>query len=521
VTDTALCESDDNCVLNGQCYNTGNIQHGFNPGGHDNSAICRGNGDEWLDVDNSQGHCQGAGHQWIRAGEAGVGEYGSTTNGGDGTTECCGDDADELFIDGECFIGAQVFRSAFKTPNAYHIAWNDVLTDSAWCESDDKCVLNGVCYDTGDIQHGFNSGGHDNSAICRGNGDEWLDVDNSQIQCERSGHHWVRASGTGVGEYGNSNNGGDGTTECCGDDALEYYSAGQCNREDLTTVLLWNIMIDGWWDPSIGYEYWDQGRREKVIDVILEQDADIVLLQEVTTGMYADLKADLSSKYPSDDNSHYVQDRGGSIASNAIFSKIPMTHKSYITYPPGRVCPTARIQGIPTFSCHLPAPGQTPQQIEANVQHRINSALSVSASTHSRDRIILGGDFNTQKFPGDDEYTIHNIIKNGYFRCGYGVDHLFSNHPCTRVILWDSHSSRASDHPAQLTSIDFSGNTLDGTDCNFDSWGVHMQSGDSIKFYTTSSPPAGRTCASVGQTRTCSNGVLSGDSSFFHKYCIQ
>jgi len=196
-----------------------------------------------------------------------------------------------------------------------------------------------------------------------------------------------------------------------------------------------------------------------------------------------------------------------------------MTSKSNITYPPGRVCPTARILGIPTYSCHLPAPGHTPQQIEANVQHRIDSALSVSANTHSRDRIILGGDFNVQRDPND--LQIYEIVKNGYFGCGQGVDHLFSNHPCTReAILWESTKTQASDHNAIIISIDFAVDTLDSTDCNFDTWGVHMQSGDSRVFYSQSSVSSG-TCASVGQTRTCNNGVLSGDSSYFHKYCIQ
>jgi hypothetical protein len=136
------------CVFNGVCFTTlASATSGLNPGGVDDTAFCWT--DEFEDCDGGSTYCTGGSLcnlPWSIAGEANVGEYGSSTDGGDGTTECCGDDAGE-----------------------YYTTAGD--GNSMCCASSGKCIdSGGVCRsNTADLCDGIdndcNSGTADGSAV--------------------------------------------------------------------------------------------------------------------------------------------------------------------------------------------------------------------------------------------------------------------------------------------------------------------------------------------------------------------
>ncbi|MDB5238363.1 MAG: hypothetical protein JWM46_633 [Candidatus Kaiserbacteria bacterium] len=49
--------------------------------------------------------------------------------------------------------------------------------------------------------------------------------------------------------------------------------------------------------------------------------------------------------------------------------------------------------------------------------------------------------------------------------------------------------------------------------------GVTMQSGESHTFYSSQTSPTGQVCSAISQTRTCTNGTLSGSSSYQYSSC--
>ena len=128
------------------------------------------------------------------------------------TQDCCGDDASENYI----------YRTAYKVVGAYHVSWNDNTSDDACCNNNEDCVDDGTCYSNGqntDIAGVAN----DTRVRCNGGSEHWLDVDYGSSGCTGAGYDWSTAGEAGIGEYGSSNDGGDGTTECCGDDTGENY----------------------------------------------------------------------------------------------------------------------------------------------------------------------------------------------------------------------------------------------------------------------------------------------------------
>ena len=170
------------------------------------------------DPDLNTGVCTGGVCCSTPVADGGCGLHWAVGGSGDCTgnqclTNCCGDDSSENYA----------YRRAYKTANQYHIAWNDVASDDTCCNSSEDCVFGGICYSTGAQTSGFNPGGDDNYAKCRSGGIHWLDIDYGSAACAASSLNWVTAGETGVGEYGSSTDGGDGTTECCGDDASEYF----------------------------------------------------------------------------------------------------------------------------------------------------------------------------------------------------------------------------------------------------------------------------------------------------------
>jgi len=224
--DNACCDNDADCVYQGQCYSDGFYDLDNDertdmycyPGGTNNY-------DWWINVDYHTSYCTGREYYWdVVGGDARVEDAYYTTTGsrpgyctigtsGHPSVECCcGDDSGEN----------HAYRAAYKTANKYHISWNEVTSDDACCSTNEKCVFQGTCYDIGAQPSGFNPEGDDNYARCRSGGIHWLDIDYASAACTASGLDWSTAGESGVGEYGSSTDGGDGTTECCGDDASEY-----------------------------------------------------------------------------------------------------------------------------------------------------------------------------------------------------------------------------------------------------------------------------------------------------------
>ncbi|UCD07633.1 MAG: hypothetical protein JSW41_01545 [Candidatus Aenigmatarchaeota archaeon] len=223
--DNACCDSDEDCVYQGQCYSDG--WYDLDGDGRiDMYCYIPGTYDWWINVDYHTSYCTGRGYHWnVGGGDARVEDAYYTTTGsrpnyctigtsGHPSVECCcGDDLGE----------EHAYRAAYKTPNRYHIAWNDVTSDDACCSNNEKCVFQGNCYDIGTQTSGFNTGGDDNYARCRSGGIHWLDLDYASYSCTASSLNFVTAGESGVGEYGSSTDGGDGMTECCGDDSGEEY----------------------------------------------------------------------------------------------------------------------------------------------------------------------------------------------------------------------------------------------------------------------------------------------------------
>ncbi|MCW1299676.1 MAG: DUF2341 domain-containing protein, partial [Candidatus Parvarchaeota archaeon] len=124
----------------------------------------------WHEIDDAEMYCSAIGGYWNVSGDS---YY----------TYCCGDDTNEYNKYRICDPGS---------------GCNNDTSDKACCNSSDKCVYNGVCYESNKV-HNLPFG----KAYCS-NG-RWIEMDNSQAVCELSGFVWISNSTTG---------------SCCGDDGI-------------------------------------------------------------------------------------------------------------------------------------------------------------------------------------------------------------------------------------------------------------------------------------------------------------
>jgi len=223
-------------------------------------------------------------------------------------------------------------------------------------------------------------------------------------------------------------------------------------------VLLWNLLKEGY-DVNVGWPSWDSYRRDEAFKLIAAQDPDIMLLQEVTHGMYIDIK----NAFPEYD-SHYK--KSGSLdSSNVIFSKLPLTDKGffYVHQGSSRTCPFATVDGIKLYSCHMPpsrANSPDPAKVEKQRLQRIEARQNIVAQTKGQSKIILGGDFNTGTQPVD--LKIYETLRQEYSACGRsgadnpdGLDFVFSSHAClTTDTLTYVKDQKISDHYAIMIHVD-------------------------------------------------------------------
>ncbi len=123
---------------------------------------------------------------------------------------------------GAAIMGSAEYRRAYKAAGKFHVGWNNATSDSACCPASTSCVSLGACYAPGSV--GYIAGVKDDTrALCEATSSMWLDVDGGASYCAKAGLPWVKSGAGSNGEYGSAKDGGGGGTECCGDDAGEYY----------------------------------------------------------------------------------------------------------------------------------------------------------------------------------------------------------------------------------------------------------------------------------------------------------
>ena len=217
---------------------------------NDKEAFCNVNG-KWKDLDyvgddtatgglSQQQKCEScSGNKWIKAGEAGVGEYPDTN-----TLGCCGDDASEVYNYFKVNTAFNNHRDACKSlasttcSNGCSVS---CASDTACCNSNTDCILNGKCYSTaiGTINSGtgisvnaytviIQSDSHgDHRAFCADG--QWVDCDNAAAPCETwcgyGNNGWIAGGeSSSFGEYSTGSE-----TLCCGDDDREKYVNQYCS----------------------------------------------------------------------------------------------------------------------------------------------------------------------------------------------------------------------------------------------------------------------------------------------------
>jgi hypothetical protein len=251
-TDDEACCADDDCVYNGDCYDAGDgtlwahQAHDISGNGRADASCQMTNSDyaRWVECDHNEDWCGYCDNEvgldfpdcdgngcWVAEGEpAATSTFGDYT---DGQTECCGDDLNENYEK----------RQVRK--DAYHVAWNALDTDKACCNNPNDCVYNGVCYSRTELVESAVlvnlAGGIDQKVLCTNGPNQWFDMDGGGVQCGEADLNWIESGETGVGEYDLDTDGGDGTTECCGDDAGEEY-----NTNDAYS----NSIFIGWADET-------------------------------------------------------------------------------------------------------------------------------------------------------------------------------------------------------------------------------------------------------------------------------
>jgi hypothetical protein len=229
-SDRACCNNANDCVVDGVCTSQGAIKdyRGTPWSGPEMVTKCDPEPTgQWFDIDSAQNWCEtGTGLTWAATGEGALsfGEYGLATNGGNGITECCGDDSGEYYN----------YKAGWPT-GRWDIAWANNSGDDACCSnSNNDCVASGTCYSQTQVNSALNPGGMDNIAECDpAPTGLWFDVDGNRSYClDIPGGQWVLTGEAGVGEYGvdKSNGGVTGVPEeCCGDDAGEFYKINPVN----------------------------------------------------------------------------------------------------------------------------------------------------------------------------------------------------------------------------------------------------------------------------------------------------
>jgi hypothetical protein len=194
--DDACCNAATDCVSNNTCYSVGQAAFDLDPlGSIDNIAECGSDG-KWFDLDGDSASCIEHGLEWIEAN--GVGEYDLDINGGDGITECCGDDLNE---------NAQMKQSA---PDS-SMPGNPL--DKGCCPDQTDCVKDGYCnVSTTIFGEGFNR------VVCEDG--VWGGGDDSGLRCTEldAQNIWD--------EQLNFESGLNGA--CCGDDDGEYLNTKEC-----------------------------------------------------------------------------------------------------------------------------------------------------------------------------------------------------------------------------------------------------------------------------------------------------
>ncbi len=245
------CDNSGDCVYSDACYTSGAAYNLDGSAGND--AVC--DTSVWYDCDATAGRCTACGFNFLTGGEgSGFGEYNTGSE-----TECCEDDAGEFYS----------YKDAYSVAGSLHIAWADQPGDNACCDNAADCVESGSCYSDGVAQAGLNPGGTDNAGFCRAGSSEWQDVDGDQASCEALNLNWSTAGEAGVGEYGDATDGGDGTTECCGDDTDEYMVANN-GKENCCTHA-----TDFMYGPSL---CGDVTMKRSVYGVVYGQQPDMTYL---------------------------------------------------------------------------------------------------------------------------------------------------------------------------------------------------------------------------------------------------
>jgi len=148
----------------------------------------------------------------------------------DGRFSCC--PSPDMVIDtsGSCVLPA--FHKTFDRYTGSTTIVNLDLDVEADCAADNMCVdKDSSCVAQWTAGSLSSADVDDRIAYCGGgsNPDAWIDCDYSEARCGTCGSvsstGWMEAGEAGVGEYG-TGDGGDGVTECCGDDSDEYITSG-------------------------------------------------------------------------------------------------------------------------------------------------------------------------------------------------------------------------------------------------------------------------------------------------------
>ncbi len=132
--------------------------------------------------------------------------------------QCCGDDAGESYYWYDQFGGDACNDITVEDC----LGRPDDLTDDVCCDSATDCVLNDICFDQGTGPYDLDGDGVP-GAYCQWTNRKWRDCDTSEAACisaDRCGSKDWAAGGESAtfGEYDTGSE-----TECCGDDAGEFY----------------------------------------------------------------------------------------------------------------------------------------------------------------------------------------------------------------------------------------------------------------------------------------------------------
>jgi|GEM_PF-5358026 len=212
-SDNACCDNETDCVFNHLCYSIGNLTDiDMDTVNGELCVLDMGKG-KWMDCDDSQGVCTtDCSSIWIWGGESdSFGEYDTGTD-----IECCGDDIDEHYN----YYDQLEFNGCNDITDERCVGRDDNPLDNACCDNANDCVFGRRCYSTNDLIDVDGDGV--NGEVCKTG--KWLDCDDSNLVCTTDcSLVWIAGGepGTPFGEYDTGT-----STECCGDDAGEYYVGG-------------------------------------------------------------------------------------------------------------------------------------------------------------------------------------------------------------------------------------------------------------------------------------------------------